>query len=135
MGEPQRDIPAATTRWAPSSRGRLGFSARDRQLYFFPETSECNGRKNGREGEGERATRTWTLDALRAATEPVKVEAMQAIVEVGCFEGSVRCAGVWRELCVSAVICANSEDFFQSICRPPDRSSVVGPEPARAASV
>ena len=24
---------------------------------------------------------TWTLDALRAATEPVKVEAMQAIVE------------------------------------------------------
>ena len=48
-----------------------------------------NGRKNGREGEGERATRTWTLDALRAATEPVKVEAMQAIVEVGCLGGSV----------------------------------------------
>ena len=37
-----------------------------------------------REGRQERAAiRTWTLDALRAATEPVKVEAMQAIVEVG----------------------------------------------------
>ena len=96
MGETQRDIPAATTRWAPSSRGRLGFSARDRQLYFFPETSECNGRKNGREGEGERATRTWTLDALRAATEPVKVEAMQAIVEVGFGLKSGWCVQEWR---------------------------------------
>ena len=43
-----------------------------------------------REGRQERAAiRTWTLDALRAATEPVKVEAMQAIVEVGCLGGSV----------------------------------------------
>ena len=28
--------------------------------------------------------RTWTLDALRAATEPVKEEAMQAILYVVC---------------------------------------------------
>ena len=37
------------------------------------------------------ARRTWTLDALRAATEPVKVEAMQAIVVVWCLveEGCV----------------------------------------------
>ena len=70
VGEPQRDIPAATTRWAPSSLGRLGFSARDRQLYFFPETSERAeerargggrasdthldlGRLEGRDGAGE----------------------------------------------------------------------------------
>ena len=28
---------------------------------------------------------TWTLDALRAATEPVKVEAMQAMIIVMSF--------------------------------------------------
>ena len=38
---------------------------------------------------------TWTLDALRAATEPVKEEAMQAIF-VGCVLGGVQrtCAGM-----------------------------------------
>jgi hypothetical protein len=33
------------------------------------------------------------LDALRAATEPVKVEAMQAIVMFGVVVGCVVCAG------------------------------------------
>ena len=124
------------TRWTPSSRERLGLSARVRQLYFFPETSECNGRKNGREGEGERATRTWTLDALRAATEPVKVEAMQAIVEVGCLGGSVW--GVldyvksaeWRYY-----LCQLGRFFLIHPTAPQNRSSVVGPQSARAASV
>ena len=55
-----------------------------------------NGRKNGREGRQERAAiRTWTLDALRAATEPVKVEAMQAIVEVGFGLKSGWCVQEW----------------------------------------
>ena len=52
-----------------------------------------------REGRQERAAiRTWTLDALRAATEPVKVEAMQAIVEVGLGKEWLVCAG-WRACC------------------------------------
>ena len=42
------------------------------------------------------ARRTWTLDALRAATEPVKVEATQAIVMFGVVVGCVVCAGEWR---------------------------------------
>ena len=38
---------------------------------------------------------TWTLDALRAATEPVKEEAMQAIFEVWICVGVQRtCAGM-----------------------------------------
>jgi len=57
------------------------------------------------------ARRTWTLDALRAATEPVKVEAMQAIVMVGDVVGCVVCAGEWRfggvRLFFSAWISAN----------------------------
>jgi hypothetical protein len=40
---------------------------------------------------------TWTLDALRAATEPVKVEAMQAMIIVmsfGVCVAKVACAGM-----------------------------------------
>ena len=74
-------------RRAPACAGRRG-SVRlaDRGL---PETS---GRRDARRARAfRRAKRTWTLDALRAATEPVKVEAMQAIVVVWCFvrEGCV----------------------------------------------
>ena len=49
----------------------------------------CNASKKRRKTRARASMRTWILDALRAATEPVKVEAMQAIVEVGCLGGSV----------------------------------------------
>ena len=46
------------------------------------DSSEDSERRDARLARVfHRATRTWTLDALRAATEPVKEEAMQAIVE------------------------------------------------------
>ena len=46
------------------------------------DSSSNSGRRDARLAPVfHRATRTWTLDALRAATEPVKEEAMQAIVE------------------------------------------------------
>ena len=52
---------------------RRGESRFSRQLF---DAGETRGEAHARV-----ASRTWTLEALRAATEPVKVEAMQAIVE------------------------------------------------------
>ena len=62
--------------------------------------SDCARSSGICEGRQERAAiRTWTLDALRAATEPVKVEAMQAIVEVWLGVKSGWCVQEWRARC------------------------------------
>jgi hypothetical protein len=68
------------------------------------------------------AARTWTLDALRAATEPVKVEAMQAMMLggccwwwVGCVCGNDEVSVVQRYLCqTNAKICLSEirDDAF-----------------------
>ena len=72
----------------PSRRSRR--EKRQRQIPAIPGTP---GDARARSRAARR--RTWTLDALRAATEPVKVEAMQAIVEVVmCVVEGVGCAGM-----------------------------------------
>ena len=58
-----------------SDRGFVGYS--------IPATPNGGNPDHVARAFARVAMRTWTLDALRAATEPVKVEAMQAIVEVG----------------------------------------------------
>ena len=72
-------------------------SARPARVFFSGCLFSDYARSSGiREGRQERAAiRTWTLDALRAATEPVKVEAMQAIVEVGFGLKSGWCVQEW----------------------------------------
>ena len=84
MGGSQRQIRRASGGEGDrNSRGKI----------VFPQ-SERSGRRRR-----ERPTiRTWTLDALRAATEPVKVEAMHAILVFG-FGGVV---------CVC--VCGNDEN-------------------------
>ena len=64
-------------RFAPAGAGPRGV-ARLADREFAGNSRETRRAARARV---HRATRTWTLDALRAATEPVKVEAMQAIVE------------------------------------------------------
>jgi hypothetical protein len=52
---------------------------------------QLSRREDARVGRASVTTRTVTLDALRAATEPVKEEAMQAILKVGV------CVREWRD--------------------------------------
>ena len=57
--------------------------------------------------------RTWILVALRAATEPVKEEAMQAIFVLGLLCGVQRtCAGEWR--CRGSISAFVQEKIFSS---------------------
>jgi len=85
------------------------------------------------------ARRTWTLDALRAATEPVKVEAMQAIlmfwrgVWCGAFAGMAlrsREAVVYRR--VATRFCQLGRFFARSISFVRRSSHVFPPKTPRA---
>ena len=71
------------------------------------------------------AMRTWILVALRAATEPVKEEAMQAIFVLGLLCGVQRtCAGEWRcRGSISAFL--QGKDFF--VCDHEARGAVRVP--------
>jgi len=77
-------------RFAPAGAGPRGV-ARLADRGFAGNSRETRRAARARV---HRATRTWTLDALRAATEPVKVEAMQAIVEFWMLVMRCVCAGM-----------------------------------------
>ena len=74
-------------RFAPAGAGPRGV-ARLADREFAGNSRETRRAARARV---RRATRTWTLDALRAATEPVKVEAMQAMMLGGCCWWWVGC--------------------------------------------
>ena len=112
-------------------------SARPARVFVSGSMFSDYARSSGiREGRQERAAiRTWTLDALRAATEPVKVEAMQAIVEVGfglksgwCVQGMASTTPPAR-FCYSErngdspnVANRNAAGFGNARCHWPERS-------------
>jgi hypothetical protein len=80
--------------------GRLdteGFRGRRRRDQKVQDREDENdgARRVRRARRAARRTRTVTLDALRAATEPVKVEAMQAMMIGGCCVGGwIVCVGM-----------------------------------------
>jgi hypothetical protein len=64
------------------ARDTRGKTVRDRERWR--DAAEEKTPEKARRARWCARARTWTLDALRAATEPVKEEAMQAILYVVC---------------------------------------------------
>ena len=86
-----RGMPARHAQRARRARPSRARSRRSRSRLLHERTCVRLRRISHARARARVARRTWTLDALRAATEPVKVEAMQAIVVVWCLveEGCV----------------------------------------------
>ena len=86
-----RGMPARHAQRARRARPSRARSRRSRSRLLHERTGVWLRRISHARARARVARRTWTLDALRAATEPVKVEAMQAIVVVWCLveEGCV----------------------------------------------
>ncbi len=101
----QRAIPPSRARGRPRRRHD------ERRIAFRCESGKTPTSARRVRARSRVATRTWTLDALRAATEPVKVEAMQAIVEVEMW---CWCVGVCAGMALPRPIARlyrSSEDF------------------------